>query len=145
MEKFRTALQKRLRLAGVYNGVLIVFIITGIAVGTRNSVPDLMIGFNTGFCIGIQLVMIYNISKYIAALKSDEKLTALYIAENDDRNRFIEAQIGGKGINVLLGALALGTAISGFINSVVFITMLCALMFSTLVKVVLKLYYNKKV
>jgi hypothetical protein len=89
--------------------------------------------------------MIYNISKYIAALKSDEKLTALYIAENDERNRFIEAQIGGKGINVILGALALGTAISGFINSVVFITMLCALMFSTLVKVVLKLYYNKKV
>lgn len=145
MEKFRNTLKNRLALAGVYNAIVLLFMGSGHIMGRRYVLPDFIIGFNTGLFIGVQIVMLWYMGKYSAVLKNAEKLKALYIAENDERSKFIKLQIGGTGINIILGGLALGTIISGFINEIVFFTMLLAFSFSVLVKAVLKIYYNKKV
>ena len=145
MEHFRDVLKKRLALAGLYNACMIALIALGSFLGRKYAVPDFIMGFNTGVCVGVQAVMIYYMGKYISALKSEEKRKALYIAENDERSKYIQAQIGGVGINIILGGLALGTIVSGFFQETVFYTMLGTLIVSVLVKGALKLYYNKTV
>jgi len=145
MDKFRSVLKRRLALAGVYSAAVLLLIGIGAAAGRAYAVADFIVGFNSGLCIGIQAVMIYHMARYQAALKDPEKLKSLYIEEHDERNRFIEAQIGGAGINVILGGLALGTVVSGFLNETVFFALLGALLFSVSVKGALKLYFYKKV
>lgn len=145
MEHFRDVLKKRLTLAVLYNACMIALIVLGNFLGRKYAVPDFIMGFNTGVCIGVQAVMIYYMGKYVSALKSEEKRRALYIEENDERSKYIQAQIGGIGINIILGGLALGTIVSGFFQETVFYTMLGTLIVSVLVKGALKLYYSKTV
>lgn len=138
-------MKKRLALAGLYNACMIVLIVLGNFLGRKHAVPDFIMGFNSGVYVGVQAVMIYYMAKYVCAIKNEEKRKALYIAENDERSKYIEAQIGGVGINIILGGLALGTIVSGFFHETVFYTMLGTLVLSVLVKGVLKIYYNKTV
>lgn len=145
MEKFKAVLIKRLKLACLYNILVLVLIALGYFLGRKINAPSLIVGFDVGFCIGLQIVMLYFMRQYRTALKNDAKLQELYIAENDERNKFIQAQIGGTGINIILSGLALGTVVSGFLNKTVFFTLLCAMLLSALVKLSLKVYYNKKV
>lgn len=144
MENFRNILKKRLVLSGVYNVMVIIFLVIGYVLGRKNEAPELAVGYASGFFVGIQFVMIYYICKYSAALKSDKKLKVLYIAENDERDNFIKSKIGGIGVNVILGGMALGTIITVFLNETVFFTLLFVLIFSLLVKGALKLYYRKR-
>ncbi|MFA9380973.1 MAG: hypothetical protein ACERKO_07930 [Acetanaerobacterium sp.] len=145
MDDFRRILKRRLALARIYNGMVVLLLGIGYIMGRENAAPDTAIGFASGFFIGIQFVMIYFMRKYHFALKDDEKLKSIYITENDERSKFIESQIGGTGVNVILGGIVLGTIVAGFLNETVFFTMLFTLLFSVLVKGMLKMYYNRKV
>ena len=104
-----------------------------------------MSGVNVGLYIAVQALLIYLVFKYQGALRKEDKLRELYIYENDERCKYIRAQIGGVGINIILGGLAIGTIISGFYNEIVFFVLLSTLMFSALVKGILKVYFNRTV
>lgn len=148
MEKFRQTLQLRLRLAGLYNAVFLMVVASGFVHlnnGGNGHLQEFIIGCNVGFCIGIQLLVIYYMGKYSQALKSNEKLKKLYIYENDERRKLIKAQVGGVGINVVIGGLAIAMIGAGFFNNTVFFAFLGALIFSALVKGTLKLYFNRKI
>jgi Kef-type K+ transport system membrane component KefB len=144
MENYRKTLKKRLLMACVYIVLLLSLIVAGFFIGRKYAVSDFIAGFNTGVCMGVLAVMIVSIVKYIAALRNDAKLKALYIYENDERTKSLMAKAGGTGINVIIGSLALGTIVSGFIDKTVFLTILSSLLFSTFVKIFLMAYYNKK-
>lgn len=145
MEQFRCTLRKRLKHAGAYSVFVFVFLAAGYLIGKHYHLSDSNIAFTSGFFVGVQAVMIYFMYQYIAALKNEEKLKALYIAETDERNKYIAAQIGGTGIDIILCGLALAMVVSGFLNRTVFLSLLAALLFCALVKGCLKIYYNKKV
>lgn len=145
MDSFRNTLKKRLKVAAAYNAMVLIIIGAGYAIGREHVEQSLAIAFATGLFVGVQFVMIYHMTRIRAALKDEIKLKELYIAENDERNKFIESQIGGTGVNVIVCGLALGTIVAGFFNEIVFFTVLAALLFAVLVKGVLKVYYNKKV
>ncbi len=145
MESFRKTLKKRLALAGIYNGMVVLFVILGYILGKRFELSDIAVGFASGFFVGIQIVMISYMRKYQAALKDDEKLKALYISENDERSKFIESKIGGTGISIVLGGMALGAIVAAFFSQTVFLTLLSVLLFSLLVIITLKFHYNRAV
>jgi len=146
MEKFRKTLKNRVIFGGIYS----VAVIAAVAVFFcrpdlfEGRAPDFALGYNVGFFAGLEAVMAFLLVKYIAALINEEKLKALYVRENDERYRYIQSKIGGAGINIVLAGLAAGVVISGFIDFTVFVTLLCALLFTALVKLSLKLYYTKK-
>lgn len=145
MEQYRVKLKRRLAVSAFYNAAVLALVFGIHFVGRRSNASDIAMGFSSGVLIGLQAVMLFFIGKYWAALRDERKLRALYIAEQDERTRFIEAQIGGIGINVIIGGLTLGVAVAVYFNPYVFFALLAALMFSLLVKGSLKLYYRKKV
>lgn len=147
MEKFRESLRRSIRLTIIYSIAVLALVGLGIyhiVTGTVDDMGHINI-FVTGFSIGIWAVMLAITAKNSRALKDEAKLRELYIKENDERNKFIDAKIGGTGINIVIGGLALVGIGSGYYNETVFITLMCAMVFACLVKIVLKAYYNKTI
>ena len=148
MDKFKKDLQTRIRMLVCYNSILIIMVSFDLfhpTAGQSEFTLGFMSGVNVGLYIAVQALLIYLVFKYQGALRKEDKLRELYIYENDERCKYIRAQIGGVGINIILGGLAIGTIISGFYNEIVFFVLLSTLMFSALVKGILKVYFNRKV
>jgi len=149
MEKFKKVLKRKIALMSIFNALVIIFIAVTVAYGNRSiggseNISDMIHGFQVGFFVGLQLVMVKYIGKYGNALRDEEKLKKLYVEENDERTKLIGDKIGGIGFNFTLGALATASVISGFFNEIVFATLAGVLIFSVLVKGSLKLYYRQK-
>lgn len=145
MDKYRGILRKRLITAGVYCLIILLLAVIEIIIGKEQRISEHILKFNIGFCIGILGSIIFDMAKYIVALKDESKLKKLYINENDERNKYINAKIGSSGMRIMLAVLAGCTVISGFINMTIFITLFCVLVFSILMIFILKLYYNKRI
>ena len=145
MESFRVKLKKRLVVSVFYNAAVLLLVFGIHIAGRKYSASDVAIGFSSGILVGLQAVMIFFMAKYWAALRNEQKLRALYIEEQDERSKYIETQIGGMGINMIIAGLTLGVVVAVYINTLVFFTLLATLMFCLLVKGSLKLYYRKKI
>lgn len=147
MENFRVELKKRILVVPIASAVIILVTVLGIiykAEGSNEGVSDFISGFHFGFTIGILGVSIVLAIKYAIALRDEEKLRKLYIKETDERTLYIQSQIGGAGINIIIAGLAIGTVIAGYMNEVAFFTLLGAVFFTGAVKITLKVFYNHK-
>jgi len=145
LDEFRNTLKLRLRLAIVYNSLVVVFLAAGNYLHERFNAPDFAIGFATGIFIGLEFLIVVYMVRYRAALQDDAKLKAMYIKENDERKQYIMTKIGSAGLNLVVGGLMLGALFSCFINMTVFVTLLCTLFATFLIKGALKLYYFRSV
>ncbi|BBF43516.1 predicted membrane protein [Lachnospiraceae bacterium KM106-2] len=146
MENFKRKLKVRMGVAWSYNIMVLLLLGLGVfdlATNTKSKQTNLVSAFNMGVCIGIQFVMIYFMGKYIAAMKSEEKLKELYIEETDERRLFIQAKIGGTAMNVVMAGLLLGAMVSGYFNIMIFYGLFGATIFTILVKLVMKVYYTR--
>lgn len=148
MEKFRGILKKRLTTGIALNGLAIVTIALMALYSRKVSVPDdhmsdAIHGFQVGVVLGLQMVMLVFMAKYSKALKDDNELKKLYIEENDERTKLISYKTGRVGFCVILGGIGMATVISGFFNTVVFITLLTVLVFTVIVQGVLYMYYKR--
>jgi hypothetical protein len=149
MEKYKKLLKKKLILMATFNGLAVVFIVlTGsmgnITSGVNENIADLIHGVQVGSFIGLQIIMFTYITKYINALRNEDKLKKLFIKEHDERTKLIKDKIGGVGFNFCLGVIAATTIMSGFLNQMVFVTLLSVLIFMSAVKGFLKIYYKNK-
>lgn len=108
------------------------------------TIPDFIRGFQVGVFCGVEVILIYTIFKYMAALKDEKKLKQLSIAEKDERTKLIMQKTGEMGMNICYIGLAIAAIIAGFINETVFLTLLGATIFTILVKGCFKLYYHYK-
>lgn len=140
MEKFKQQLRHRIFYVGVYCGIVIALNILAIFFNLESFAA----AFASGVSWGIGGVMIFYVVRYRAALKDEEKLKKLYIEENDERQKLIDAKIGSSGIDILAMFLLLAMIISNFFNQTVFYTLFSTVIFIILVKFALKFYYNKK-
>ena len=141
MENFKQTLRRRTIFTGLYCAVILILIVASVVF----KVSDLATTFTLGFGLGIEAVMVFLMVKSLGALKDDEKLKALYIAENDERQKFINAKIGGVGLNFSMLVLSLAMLVFNYFNHTIFLTLLAVVLFMVAVKLVLKLYYSKRV
>ncbi len=120
---------------------------------TRNfakeaAVSERIQGFIEGFQVGILMTLvitlIFFLVRNIMAMRDSERLKKLYISETDERKLFIMQKSGSIGMNIAMYGLAVGTAVSGNINDTVFLTLLGACLFLTLIRGFFKLYYRNK-
>jgi hypothetical protein len=141
METYKQTLRNRAIFAILYCVAVLGLLITAVVL----KIHDTAVIFTLGFGCGILAVVLRFLTKSLSALKDEEKLKDLYIAENDERQKFINAKIGGVGFNVSIMFLSLGMLVSNFFNRTIFLTLLAVVIFMVLVKLILKLYYNQKV
>lgn len=141
MEKFKQQLRRRILFVGVYCGIVIILDILAIFLNLESFAA----AFGSGICWGIAAVMLFNVIRYQSSLKNEEKLKKLYIEENDERQKLIEAKIGKTSNSISIMSLVLAMIISNFFNQTVFYTLLAAVMFIVLIQLTLKAYYNKKI
>lgn len=92
----------------------------------------------------IQGVSIGVMTFYGVALKDETYLKKLYIKENDERRQLIRAKTRSTGIMFVFSGLLIAMPIFGFLNKVIFFTLLGVTVFITIVMLLLKLYFNKK-
>lgn len=149
MEKYRQVTNKKLTLMTTFTAFAAIFIVlTGafvnMASAINEDVSDMIPGFQVGVFIGFQLIMIIHIAKYRKALKTEDELKKLYIKEHDERTKLIKDKIGGVGFNFSLVAITTAAIIAGFFNQIIFFTLLSILIFMSLSKGFLKIYYKNK-
>ncbi|MFY9174285.1 MAG: hypothetical protein WAO24_02915 [Peptococcia bacterium] len=141
MEKFKQKLGHRIIMGGVYCLAVVALTI----ISKIYSLDDHATSFALGFGVGLLAVVIYYMNKYRRALKSEEKLQELYIEETDERQQYINAKIGGTGLNISILVIALAMLVANYFNLIVFFTLLATTMFLVIVKAVLLKYYSSKI
>lgn len=101
-------------------------------------------GFTLGMATGIAAVVLFFVIQYAHALKSEEKIRKLYIAETDERNQYIQNRCASSSILMILAAIALATLVASYFDRTVFYTLLTATYCIALIIGSCKLYYRKK-
>jgi hypothetical protein len=145
MEKYKKKIKKRI---GVMSLVMIciavIYFMLPVYSDALPQMPDFIRGFHAGAFAGVELVMVFFIVKYIIGMRKDESLRKLYIEENDERTKMIMAKSGALGMGICMVGLATGTVVAGFVNQTVFFALLGALLFISLVRASIKVYYHLK-
>ncbi|MDE6710354.1 MAG: hypothetical protein K2J76_07680 [Oscillospiraceae bacterium] len=143
MENFRKQAKRTLK---IYIFVLavaivlwVVFTVLEIAGGENNSS-----NFRNGACAGIATLMALNIVRYSAALKDDEKLKKLYIAETDERTRLIYEKSNSSSFRTLIIVLGLSTIVSSFYSDTVFYTLIAVIFVIIFIQAIYSFYYRRK-
>lgn len=148
MEQFRQTIKKRIKLQ---IWVLCVFLGASVALlvlrplERDGQINSFVHGFHFGIGISLIGISVFAIIQYVLALRKEDKLKKIYIEENDERSLLIYQKSGSIGINITMFGLAAGSVIAGYFNVIVFFTLIAACLFTAVVRLVLKVYYNKKI
>jgi hypothetical protein len=148
MENYKTTLKRRLYGMAAYNLALIALICLALlrpAAGGDEHLQAFLAGFNTGLFAVAQATLVMSFVRYRRAIRDEQKLKAMYIQEHDERLLMIRSKIGGAATPIILYGQLAAVIASAYFSSVVFFTLLGALLFSVAVMIVLKIYYTKKI
>ena len=155
MEKFRKQIKRRLRTNVVLAILLVALFATLMIMDATNAWSTFLpfeengdnaflAGFRTGFCtslIGYAVVKIIVLSR---ALKDEKKLKAMYIRETDERNLLIEQKTSTASFAVTIMGLGVACVIVSFFSRPILYTLICVILFVSIVKVAFSIYYSKK-
>lgn len=146
MDKYRERVKTRTNLLMLVAGAALLIYVGLLYYRDRLSeLPDFIQGFQTGMMIGIELAVTAFIVKYMRALKSDEALKKLYIKEKDERSgQILQSACTYTIISAILG-LSLAAVVASFFHTVVFFTLLGALVFLLVLFYTLMIVYSKKI
>ncbi len=102
-------------------------------------------GFISGASLSLLAFLIIGLVHNIMALKDEKKLKKLYIKNHDERaiQIWICARAAGMQTFLLLGLVAI--IVSGYFSITVSVTILACVLCSSLISVLFKLYYSKKI
>lgn len=101
-------------------------------------------GFITGSSFGLLAVMVFCLIRNLRAMKDEKKLKALFVKTNDERTLQIQMLARNNAMQLLLWIGIVATVIAGYFNVAVSITILTCTAVSSLVSIVLAVYYNEK-
>ena len=141
MNEFRKRIKMRVILGGLFCCLLM---IPNVVLNFLVERSDFT-GFVMGFFVTSEAIVVVLMAKYVATLRSEEELKKLYIKETDERRIAIRTQAGRTGLCIVFGTLIIAVLISGYFSKTVFFTLLGVSLFTSLVMILTKLYYNMKV
>ena len=148
MEDFKKKMQRRLILlsGGWVFACAAVMVSRNFAreASVSEHMRDFMDGFQLGFFIGLVSVLIFMFVRNVKAIRNPDRLKKLYISETDERNLLILQKSGSSGMNFAMYGLAVAAAVAGNFSYIVFLTLLGAALFVTLIRLIFKLYYRIK-
>lgn len=142
MKEFRERLKKKERYYSLFmcSAMLIFFGCNFL----MESASDFADGMILGFFSSVMAVMLIKLVSVHSALKNENELKKMYIAETDERNIAIGKETASTATVISMMCIALAAIVAGFINVTVCITLAAALFFSAIITVSVRAYYNKK-
>ncbi len=147
MDQYRKIIGKRMLFGRIIT--LLFVIIYALDAGgffkslTGQSQHTFISSFQMGLLVGLITVAVLNMFKMRRALKNDEALKVLYNEEHDERLRFIRQKVGMPLIGVTSSILIVVGIFAGYVNPIMFYTLVAAGVFQLCVSVGLKVYYMK--
>lgn len=149
MEEFRKQAQKAVK---IYKAILIAAVVILVALNVieitavlgEKSTNDLSNGFGTGVCASIITFMAISLSRYSAALKNDEKLKKLYIAQTDERERLIFEKTNSSSFRTVIILLGFAAMIASFFSKPIFYTIITIITAIAFIQAAFKFYYRRK-
>ncbi|MBE6855939.1 MAG: hypothetical protein E7500_00730 [Ruminococcus sp.] len=142
MKEFKEKIQHKIKLYSLFMVCMVLIFISGITMFQTEF--DFAKGMMTGFFISIMVGLMYYISRLNDALKNEEKLKEMYIAETDERNLAIAKETSSTATPIIMMGLALSALVAGFINTIICITLVGALAFCSVVIVLSTAYYKSR-
>ena len=141
MEKFR----KQLIFRTVFVFIFVVLIAAAYIVIYANidEIP-VSAAYSSGFCTGLLAVAAVYAARYFPAFKNEEKLKKLYVAENDERERFIREKTASGSFSVCAFLLGAGIIISTLVSPAAARVLGIVLGGMVLVKMIFNFYYRRK-
>ena len=150
MDAFRKKVKTRITICGglvlIGTALIVINRFLGEHIGIGFDPSETMLdshAFNLGLICAFIFIVVFRIHKYSTALRNDEKLKKLYIAETDERTLLIMQKSGSIGMNASIVGLILGASISAYFNVTIFFSLLGACLFISVIRGLLKLYYHK--
>ncbi len=107
-------------------------------------ISDFIRGFQAGIFLTVEIVLVYYTVRYSATLRNEEALKKIYIEETDERTLMIQQKSGSVGMELVTFGLVVAAVISGYFDQKVFLTLLGAVAFVVIIRLMLKLYYRNK-
>ncbi|MDD3393740.1 MAG: DUF2178 domain-containing protein [Anaerotignum sp.] len=140
MENFKKKLKKRILFGAIYCCLVpCLVLILHFAVGETPSA-----GFTAGFATGLAGVALFFVIQSALALRNEEKVRRLYIAETDERQLYIANKAASTSILAILAGIGLAAVVASYCDRTVFYTLLGMLFFICASIGASKLYYSKK-
>ena len=141
MEKFREKIKKRFWIS-TFVSLFVPFVLIALQIITKKDV-DYASGMIYGAVSGALVTAVFNIARMYSALHNEEKLKKMYIEETDERNIMLNKETGNTALIISLVCISFASVIASFFNIGISIALAAAACFTTMVTVVVKIYYNK--
>lgn len=146
-EEFRISLKKRMLFLRIFTAVyFLVFAAINHIDLFAASTPqnDFLKGFISGLSVFMLIFLVVVNVKATKALSNEENFEKIYIAQTDERSRYIKEKCGVGVVMPLSVILICVGMIAGYFSFPVFVALVAAGNFQIIVCCVLKLYYSKK-
>ncbi len=141
MEKFK----KQLIFRTVFLFIFVVLIAAAyIVIYVNIEEKPVSAAYSSGFCTGLLAGAAVYAARYIPALKDEEKLKKLYVAENDERERFIREKTASGSFSLFAFILGAGIIISTLVSPETARVLGIVLGGMVLVKMIFNFYYRRK-
>ncbi|WP_150276020.1 hypothetical protein [Paenibacillus tepidiphilus] len=145
MDKYKVSLKNRTNaLSLVAAATLLIYVGLMYFQGGLPKLPSFIKGFHIGAFIGVELFVVSYLAKYMKAAKNETELKKLYIKESDERSGLILQKTATLGMSITFVGLAIAAIVAGFFSSLVFYTLLAALLTILIMFFALLVYFSKK-
>ena len=153
MEEFRHTIRTRITMTSalVLLGVVLITLNTifgdraAVWLNAPESIRDFRHSFISGFIAGLMAVAVVQIVRYASTLRNDEKLRSLHIKETDERVVLIHQKAGSTGMALSIIGVLVAALVSSFFSFTVFVTLISACLFISLIVLLMKMVYRTRI
>lgn len=101
-------------------------------------------GFISGVTGALAACLLFGILQNLMAMRNEQKLRAQYIKSHDERTQHIWEIVGANSYWFVTMGLLLAAIVAGYFNPIITIVIICCIFYICIVRLVLKVYYTKK-
>ena len=103
-------------------------------------------GFQLGLIVTMLLVSFFILIRWMFILSSEQKLVDMYVEEHDERAALIDQKAGSRAYFLTCVLILTVAAIAaGYISATVFFSLIGCVLVLTLVRLILRAYYSRKI